>query len=60
MARNRVKRSIREWYRQASQPLERLGDADIVVIARRGAASLGGTRMAEELAGLAAQIEAEK
>jgi ribonuclease P protein component len=45
--RNRVKRRIREWFRRSSGTLG--GAVDVVVIARRGAAELGGAELAEEL-----------
>ena len=49
VTRNRVKRSIREWFRLRKQ---QLGSLDLVVIARPPAASLGGQRSAEELSRL--------
>ncbi|MEM7409913.1 MAG: ribonuclease P protein component [Myxococcota bacterium] len=47
VVRNRVKRRIREWFRQGGQ--ERVGAHDVVVIARPRAAALGGPEIAAEL-----------
>ena len=60
VARNHVKRRIREWYRLAGEALERLGSADIVVIARRGAAALGGQQISRELAALTTRLGAKR
>ena len=43
VVRNRVKRCIREWFRCASRDL--VAGCDLVIIARRGAASLSGVEM---------------
>jgi len=47
--RNRVKRRIREWFRRNRAALPR--DAELVVIARRGAAGIGMTETERELGG---------
>ncbi len=49
--RNAVKRRVREWFR-AERGALRAG-SEIVVIARRGAAGLGGREVSAELVGLA-------
>jgi ribonuclease P protein component len=50
VARNRVKRQVREWFRRQRA---RLGEGkDVVVIARRPAASLRGREAAQELSRL--------
>lgn len=48
--RNRVKRRIREWFRQERAVLTE--GSDLVVIARRGAARLSGAEIAGELSRL--------
>lgn len=48
--RNRVKRRIREWFRQERAVLAE--GSDLVVIARRGAARLSGAEIAGELSRL--------
>jgi ribonuclease P protein component len=48
--RNRVKRRIREWFRQNRGALPR--NAAVVVIARRGAAEIGMAETERELGGL--------
>jgi ribonuclease P protein component len=48
--RNRVKRRIREWFRQERAVLS--DGSDLVVIARRGAADLTGAEIACELSEL--------
>jgi ribonuclease P protein component len=48
--RNRVKRRIREWFHRNQSVFP--DDAAVVVIARRGAASLGKLEIEEELEGL--------
>jgi ribonuclease P protein component len=48
--RNRVKRRIREWFRQNRAALP--GNAAVVVIARRGAAEIGMAETERELGGL--------
>jgi ribonuclease P protein component len=48
--RNRVKRRIREWFRQNRAGLSRR--VVIVVIARRGAAGIGAAETAQELGAL--------
>ncbi|MFP6662313.1 MAG: ribonuclease P protein component [Myxococcota bacterium] len=53
VARNRVKRVIREWFRIVGKNLEGLGDSDLVIIARRGAATVAGGAMLVELDALA-------
>lgn len=45
--RNRIKRCVREWFRGARAAWRR--DADVVVIARRGAAALSGEQIRREL-----------
>ncbi len=50
VVRNRVKRSIREWFRQSRQDLE--CDVDIVVVARPRAAALKPLEIFEELLSL--------
>lgn len=50
VARNRVKRRLREWYRRRRAALP--PGSDLVVIARPGAAQLGAEDIARELAGL--------
>jgi ribonuclease P protein component len=50
VARNRVKRCIREWFRQDRSVLPT--DAALVVIARRGAADLDGAGVRRELGDL--------
>jgi ribonuclease P protein component len=57
VVRNRVKRRIREWFRR---DLELRGSWDLVVIARREAAELGGDEVAQMLSGLAARALAER
>lgn len=53
VARNRVKRRIREWFREQRERLPR--DTDWVLIARAGAAELAGTDTREELRALASR-----
>ena len=53
VARNRVKRRVREWFRQNARL--RGGANDVVVIARKGAAGLSGAEVARELDGLVQQ-----
>ncbi len=48
--RNRIKRCVREWFRAARGSWSR--EADVVVIARRGAAALTGAEIRRELDGL--------
>lgn len=50
VARNRVKRQIREWFRRT--PKELLGPTDRVVIARKGAIGLPAKEVAKELRSL--------
>ena len=50
--RNHVKRRIREWFRIQHHTLA--PDIDVVVIARRGAATRGGPAIAQELSALVA------
>lgn len=50
--RNRVKRHIREWFRQSRCALPT--GVDLVIIARRGAAALAGPEVAHELGKLLA------
>lgn len=47
VVRNRVKRRIREWFRQFGR--ERMVGSDVVVIARQGAAHLDGATTFAEL-----------
>jgi ribonuclease P protein component len=47
VARNRVKRAVREWFRKERCQLE--PDIDLVVIARREATKLGAGEVAEVL-----------
>jgi ribonuclease P protein component len=56
VVRNRVKRSIREWFRRSRARFE--GDVDIVVIARPGAACLDCGSLRAELSGLAEKAAA--
>jgi ribonuclease P protein component len=53
VARNRVKRGIREWFRRARRELS--PDTDWVLIARAGAAGLDSRSLHAELAALAAR-----
>jgi ribonuclease P protein component len=53
VARNRVKRHVREWFRRARQELP--PRTNWVVIARAGAAGLDGRALQAELAELAAR-----
>lgn len=53
VARNRVKRRVREWFRRARRELP--PDTDWVVIARAGAARLDSRSLHAELAALAAR-----
>jgi len=58
VARNRVKRLIREWYRSAGrEELRHLGNADVVIIARRPVRKLAGNHVLRELSALANRIE---
>ena len=58
VARNRVKRLIREWYRRTGrEELRHLGDGDLVIIARRPVRKLPGNRVLRELSALANRIE---
>jgi ribonuclease P protein component len=50
VVRNRIKRRIREWFRKCSD--RRVGDFDIVVIARTPAAELDGMDAQREVARL--------
>ena len=47
VVRNRVKRSIREWFRTSRDGLD--DGIDVVVIARRGAAMQSGSSISHEL-----------
>ena len=47
--RNRVKRMIREWFRRVGKNFEDLGEVDLVIIARRGAAAVAGAAILAEL-----------
>ena len=51
VARNRIKRGVREWFRRSRNDFE--GDVDVVVIARRSATELSGPQLAARLASLA-------
>ena len=53
VVRNRVKRAIREWYRQGNNGLEVTAPRDLVVIARPGSRELKATAIWNELASLA-------
>lgn len=53
VARNRVKRRIREWFRQERESLPR--DTDWVLIARAGAAEMATHATLRELRDLAAR-----
>jgi len=53
VARNRVKRGLREWFRQSGS--RRAGPFDWVVIARKGAASLAGKALSGELDALSSR-----
>lgn len=50
--RNRVKRRVREWFREVRGEL---GDRDLVVIARRGATRLDQVALGRELTALVAE-----
>jgi ribonuclease P protein component len=52
VVRNSVKRRIREWFRRVGR--ERMAGRDVVVIARPGAARLGGMAVFSELDDLTA------
>ena len=52
VARNRIKRCVREWFRVSRGRLE--DDIDVVVIARRPAADLSGREIAADLDALMA------
>ena len=58
VARNRLKRRIREWFRGARAGLR--PGMDIVVIARRGAAELAGYQVEDELGRLVKSVEASR
>jgi ribonuclease P protein component len=47
IVRNRIKRGVREWFRHNRSGLP--ADLDLVVIARRHAAELGGQEIADSL-----------
>ncbi len=53
VVRNRVKRAIREWFRQSRDEVVR--ETDLVVIARRGARDLDTRQIGEELGALMAK-----
>jgi ribonuclease P protein component len=53
VARNRVKRRVREWFRRERASLP--AGTDWVVIARAGAAELGASEVARELSELASR-----
>jgi ribonuclease P protein component len=53
VVRNRVKRSVREWFRRCRDRIDAgSGGLDVVVIARHAAAELDAMRVAERLCGL--------
>jgi ribonuclease P protein component len=54
VARNRLKRAVREWFRRSFE--ERDQPWEIVVIAREGAKELSSADIRAELAGAAAQL----
>ena len=54
VVRNRVKRAIREWFREAWDDLPE--DVDVVVIARRAAAELEPREIVGELRNLLASV----
>jgi ribonuclease P protein component len=56
VARNRVKRAIREWFR--STGTRQAESADIVVIARRGAAGRLASEICHELSSLMTKLPA--
>ena len=58
MARNRVKRRVREWFRRMRNELP--PGVDFVVIARPGAAGLGGREIAAALDRLVAMRQTGK
>ena len=57
VTRNRIKRSVREWFRQSRERFE--NDVDVVVIARPGARTLTGTGLEQQLTALTRKL-AEK
>ncbi len=58
VARNRLKRRVREWFRGVRAGLR--PGMDIVVIARRGAAQLAGYQVEDELGRLVKSAEATR
>ena len=56
VTRNRIKRRIREWFRQSRDEFE--VDVDVVVIARPGAAGLDGRGLHNQLAALLLELPA--
>lgn len=54
VTRNRVKRRIREWFRDSREGFE--VDVDVVVIARRAAADLGSAELREMLEAMRQEI----
>ncbi len=56
VVRNRIKRAVREWFRGSR---DRVSDVDIVVIARRGAATRCTEEIAQELSALLAGRRAQ-
>ena len=58
IARNRLKRRVREWFRGVRVGLR--PGMDIVVIARRGAAQLAGSQVEDELGRLVKSAEATR
>ena len=58
VARNRLKRRVREWFRGVRVGLR--PGMDIVVIARRGAAQLAGYQVEDELGRLVKSAEATR
>jgi ribonuclease P protein component len=53
VVRNRIKRRVREWFRQSRDRLP--PDVDVVVIARPGAGALSSQELYERLSGLAVE-----
>jgi ribonuclease P protein component len=58
VARNRIKRGIREWFRQGRDEMR--GDIEVVVIARAGARELRGRALNDALNQLSAKTGARR
>jgi ribonuclease P protein component len=57
VVRNRVKRGVRDWFRRSRELLP--PDVDVVVIARRPAASLSGRDLQARLSNLAVEASGQ-